>query len=870
MLFKHIPIQKKLMRVILIISAAMLLVTCTSFFFYELYTFRQSTMQKLSTLGEVIAANSTAALAFNNKEDANEILSALKAEPHIVAACLYDKNNNLFSKYPASLSNSRFPATIKKEGYHFNLSFLEGFQPVAEDTEQLGTLYLKSDLGDMYVRLRLYGMVTLLVTVVSFLLAYLLSKILQKSISMPILALAETAKIISANRDYSIRALKSGNDELGSLTDSFNVMLQQIQDQNNSLNEFNQKLEQSEKLFRAMIEKDTDMKTLATPEGKVFYASPSITKILGYGNEEFITTPVFELIHPDDVSGFIEAVTNIVQTPGKFFYRQHRLKHKNGTWIWCEGTITNMLHEPAVAALVSNFRDITERKQAEENIRTTLKEVSDYKYALDESSIVAVTDQRGVIKYVNDNFCKISKYSRDELIGQDHRIINSGYHPKEFIRNLWVTIAKGKIWKGELKNKAKDGTIYWVDTTIIPFLNGEGKPYQYVAIRADITERKETEQALNESQQLLSAIIDNSTAVIYVKNLQGQYILVNRRFAELFHVHMDDILGKTDYDIFPKEQADAFREMDMRTATADHALTEEELAPHDDGLHSYISVKSTLRHTNGKPYAIFGISTDITDLKKAQLEVQKLNEELEQKVIDRTAELQSANKELESFTYSVSHDLRSPLRIIDGYADILTTDYKDKLDEEGNRTLNIVKTNARRMGQLIDDLLNLSHTGRKELVVHLTDMDKLVKAVMEEQLSLTSNTVTVTIGKLEPAPCDSSLLRQVWINLITNAIKYSGKQEKPEIQISSLRNKKEVVYSIQDNGVGFDMKYAEKLFGVFQRLHKITEFEGTGIGLALVHRILVRHRGKIWAESEPGKGAIFYFSLPAVHEGLHG
>jgi PAS domain S-box-containing protein len=722
----------------------------------------------------------------------------------------------------------------------------------------------------MYVRLRLYGMVTLLVTVVSFLLAYLLSKILQKTISMPILALADTAKIISANRDYSVRAVKSGNDELGSLTDSFNVMLQQIQDQNNSLQEFNQKLEQSEKLFRAMIEKDTDMKTLATPEGKVFYASPSITKILGYGNQEFITTPVFELIHPDDVPGFIESVSNIVQTPGNFFYRQHRLKHKNGTWIWCEGTITNMLHEPAVAALVSNFRDITERKQAEENIRRTLKEVSDYKYALDESSIVAITDQRGVIKYVNDNFCKISKYSRGELIGQDHRIINSGYHPKEFIRHLWVTIAKGKIWKGELKNKAKDGTIYWVDTTIIPFLNGEGKPYQYVAIRADITERKETEQALNESQQLLSAIIDNSTAVIYVKNLQGQYILVNRRFAELFHVRMDDIPGKTDYDIFPKEQADAFREMDMRTATAGHPLTEEELAPHDDGLHAYISVKSTLRHKNGKPYAIFGISTDITDLKKAQLEVQKLNEELEQKVIDRTAELQSANKELESFTYSVSHDLRSPLRIIDGYADILTTDYKDKLDEEGNRTLTIIKTNARRMGQLIDDLLNLSHTGRKELVVHLTDMDKLVKAVMDEQLSLTRNIVTVNIGKLEPAQCDSSLLRQVWINLISNAIKYSGKQERPEIQISSLRNKKEIVYSIQDNGVGFDMKYAEKLFGVFQRLHRVTEFEGTGIGLALVHRILVRHRGKIWAESEQGKGAIFYFSLPVVHEDLPG
>jgi len=427
---------------------------------------------------------------------------------------------------------------------------------------------------------------------------------------------------------------------------------------------------------------------------------------------------------------------------------------------------------------------------------------------------------------------------------------------------LWVTIANGKIWKGELKNKAKDGTIYWVDTTIIPFLNGEGKPYQYVAIRADITERKQTEQALSESQQLLSAIIDNSTAVVYVKNLQGQYILVNRRFSELFHLSMEDVPGKTDYDFFPKKEADAFREMDVRTAAADHALTEEEMVPHDDSLHTYISVKSTLRDASGVPYAIFGISTDITELKKAQLEVQKLNEELEQKVIDRTAELQSAIKELESFTYSVSHDLRSPLRIIDGYADILTSDYKDKLDEEGNRTLNIVKTNARRMGQLIDDLLNFSHTGRKELVVHLTDMNRLVKSVMDEQLSLNGNIATVKMEKLEPAQCDSSLLRQVWINLISNALKYSGKQEKPEIQISSLRKENRVVYSIKDNGVGFDMKYAEKLFGVFQRLHRITEFEGTGIGLALVHRILVRHRGKIWADSEPGKGATFYFSLP--------
>jgi two-component system, sensor histidine kinase and response regulator len=225
-------------------------------------------------------------------------------------------------------------------------------------------------------------------------------------------------------------------------------------------------------------------------------------------------------------------------------------------------------------------------------------------------------------------------------------------------------------------------------------------------------------------------------------------------------------------------------------------------------------------------------------------------------------QLEEVNKELEAFTYSVSHDLRAPLRIIDGFAGILVSDFADKLNDEGNRTLGVIMNNARRMGQLIDDLLNLSRLGRQDIRLNKINMDRMVKSVVDEQLQLSNKQVNVTYEELLPADCDNGLIRQVWVNLISNAIKYSGRQAHSQITIGSYHKENDIIYFVKDNGVGFDMKYAGKLFGVFQRLHKITEFEGTGVGLALVQRIIVKHGGKVWARAEINKGATFYFSLP--------
>lgn len=352
-------------------------------------------------------------------------------------------------------------------------------------------------------------------------------------------------------------------------------------------------------------------------------------------------------------------------------------------------------------------------------------ELSQYKYALDEASLIEIIDTDGVILHVNENNCKVAGYTKDELIGQKNSTHNSGFHPKEFIASLWKTIRGGKIWKGEIRNRAKNGSIYWVESTIVPFVNDNGKVYQYMAIKNDITSLKKIEEER-------------------------------------------------------KEHAE---------------------------------------------------------------------------------ELEAVNKELESFSYSVSHDLRAPLRAIDGYALMLEEDYETAIDLEGKRLLGTIRYNASYMGNLIDDLLNFSQLGRKELVKARVDMTDLVNGTVIEISKNKKHSATITVHPLHSVMADKSLIACVWVNLLSNAIKYSAKKENPMIEVSSKVQNNEVVYCVKDNGAGFEMEYIDKLFGVFQRLHTADEFEGTGVGLATAQRIINKHGGKIWAEAEVGKGASFYFSM---------
>jgi Bacteriophytochrome (light-regulated signal transduction histidine kinase) len=248
---------------------------------------------------------------------------------------------------------------------------------------------------------------------------------------------------------------------------------------------------------------------------------------------------------------------------------------------------------------------------------------------------------------------------------------------------------------------------------------------------------------------------------------------------------------------------------------------------------------------------------------QAEKELVSLNTQLEQRIVERTSQLEAANKELEAFTYSVSHDLRAPLRAVDGFSKFVLEDYENKLDSEGKRLLNLIRSNIQKMDQLITDLLALSRVARCELNFSGIDMTQMAISMFNEITAPdVPDKVSLKVDPLPEAYADPTYMRQIWANLIANAIKFSSKEKKPSIKICGRTENGFNVYNVKDNGVGFNPEYAHKLFGVFQRLHKSDDFEGTGVGLAIVQRIIHRHGGKVWAEGEEGKGATFYFSLP--------
>jgi PAS domain S-box-containing protein len=366
-------------------------------------------------------------------------------------------------------------------------------------------------------------------------------------------------------------------------------------------------------------------------------------------------------------------------------------------------------------------------------------------------------------------------------------------------------------------------------------------------------------EILRKSEERFRLTLDNMLEGCQIINYDWKYIFINDSAALHGRRAKNEFIGRTMMDLYPGiDKTEFFEKL--------RSCMEKQIAHHIENEFTFPTGEKGWFELSIQPVpeGVFILSYDITERKRSEEEIRKLNIELEQRVIERTEQLVSANKELEAFSYSVSHDLRAPLRHIGGFVDLLKKSIGSTLDEINNHYLTVVSDSARQMGKLIDDLLNFSKMGRASLSNTNINLNELVQKIVHELDSfITNKNLEWKIDNMPGIYADYSLIKQVMINLISNAIKYSVKTAKPQIEIGfKYSDEKEIIIFVKDNGAGFDMKYADKLFGVFQRLHTSEEYEGTGIGLAIVRRIILKHGGKTWAEAEAGKGATFYFSLP--------
>jgi PAS domain S-box-containing protein len=917
MLSKDTPIQQKLMTVMLLTSGAVLLLMGAAYFAYDLLTFRQTTVRQLSTLGQITATNSTAALAFVNQDDAQEVLAALKAEPRIVAASLYDIYGKPFATYPKSLPPEAFPTVPARDGYRFGAAHLLAFYPVMQgDNRRLGTLYLKFDMGAIHDRFRLYGGIAIVVIIASFLFAYLLSKKLQQQISKPILALTETARAISDHRDYAVRAVKRGEDEVGLLTDAFNHMLTQIQAQNLALSA-------SEARVRVVLNAALSAVVVMDAAGKITDWNAQAEAMFGWTYQEALGQEVVETIIPlryrEAHRHGIERLLATGQSPVLNRLFEITALRRDGSEFPVELSVSP-LHTGEALAFCGFITDITERKQSE----AALRESQEHYRALAESlpHLVWTCAPDGPCDYLSHQWVEYTGRVAEEQLGYGWV---EQLHPedRERAQTAWAEATRrGDQFDIEFRIRRADGVYRWFKTRAVPLRDTLGRLVKWFGSNTDVEDYKQAEQRLQTQLERMHLLYQITHAIGERQDLQSIFQVVVRSLEDDLPIDFGCVClydmaqaALTVTCIGSKSQPLA-RELAM----TDHACiaidqnglsrcVRGQLVYEPDTNRAHFPFSQRLTHGGLRSLVVapllveskvFGVlvaarrdahsfsSADCEFLRQLSEHVAlaahqaQLYEALQQAYDDlrqtQQAVLQQERlRALGQMASGIAHDINNAVSPVALYTESLLENEPNLSArargylETMQHAINDVAATVARMREFYrqrEEPLMLTPVLLNRLVQQVIDLTRARWVNMPQKQGIMVEVRSQLTSDLPAIMGVESEIREALTNLIFNAV-----DAMPEGGTLTLRTqiaagapdadgpptRKQVQVELTDTGIGMDEETRRRCLEPFFT----TKGErGTGLGLAMVYGIMQRHSAEIEIDSAIGKGTTVRLSFP--------